>query len=67
MEPCVVCDRARAGDFIAENSLAAALLDACPVSPGHSLVIPRRHEGSCLALPADDQRAICTASGASET
>lgn len=58
MVPCVFCGRARAGDLIAENGLAAAFPDAFPVSPGHTLVIPRRHEASFLALPSDDQRAI---------
>lgn len=30
----------------AENNYAVLILDAFPVSPGHSLVIPKRHVGS---------------------
>jgi diadenosine tetraphosphate (Ap4A) HIT family hydrolase len=58
MASCVFCDRAVAGDLVAENALAVALLDAFPLSPGHCLVIPRRHEADFLALSADEQAAI---------
>jgi diadenosine tetraphosphate (Ap4A) HIT family hydrolase len=30
--------------------------DAYPVSPGHTLVIPRRHVGSFFDLTADERR-----------
>ncbi len=32
--------------IVKENGLAVLIRDAYPVSPGHSLVIPRRHIGS---------------------
>lgn len=35
--------------------LVAVLEDAYPVSPGHSLVVPRRHEASLLELTAEEQ------------
>jgi histidine triad (HIT) family protein len=44
---CVFCDIAdgRAPAYIvAENDLAYALLDIQPLSAGHCLVVPRRHE-----------------------
>jgi diadenosine tetraphosphate (Ap4A) HIT family hydrolase len=38
---CKLCELA--SDPFAENELAVAVRDGFPVSPGHSLVIPRRH------------------------
>jgi diadenosine tetraphosphate (Ap4A) HIT family hydrolase len=38
---CPFCEKAP--QAIAENDLAVAVSDAFPVSPGHMLVIPRRH------------------------
>jgi diadenosine tetraphosphate (Ap4A) HIT family hydrolase len=42
--PCPFCDRIEARDIVAENDLAVALVDAFPVSPGHRLIVPKRHE-----------------------
>lgn len=36
--------------FILRNALGFAIFDAFPVSPGHSLVIPRRHAASFFDL-----------------
>jgi len=33
-----------------ENELALCIADADPVTPGHSLVIPRRHDADGLGL-----------------
>jgi len=55
---CVFCDRLRLGDFVAENDLAVAFRDAFPLSEGHCLVVPRRHEGSFLRLTREEQAAI---------
>ena len=55
---CVFCSRLATGTLVAENSLAAAFADAFPVSPGHCLVVPRRHEPDFLALTAEEQTAI---------
>ena len=38
-----------------------ALWDAFPVSPGHALVVPRRHVASWRDLTADEKTAIITA------
>lgn len=43
------------GLIIAENTLAVAIRDAYPVSPGHTLVIPRRHFASWFDA-SDDER-----------
>ena len=40
--------------------IVIALWDAFPVSPGHALVLPRRHAPSWNALTADEKSAITT-------
>ena len=55
---CVFCDRLRLGDFVAENDLAVAFRDAFPLSQGHCLVVPRRHEDSVLRLTPEEQAAV---------
>jgi diadenosine tetraphosphate (Ap4A) HIT family hydrolase len=55
---CPFCSRLATGALVAENRLAVAFADAFPVSPGHCLVVPRRHESDFLALTAEEQTAI---------
>lgn len=55
---CVFCDRLRGGDFIVANEVAAAFLDAFPLSEGHCLVVPRRHEPDFLALTKEELASI---------
>lgn len=55
---CPFCHRLIVGDLLAENDLAAAFLDAYPVSPGHCLVVPRRHEPDFLRLSPEEQAAV---------
>lgn len=55
---CPFCERVRDGDLLAENQLAVAFADAFPVSLGHSLVVPRRHEADLFNLPQDDLVAV---------
>ncbi len=55
---CVFCDRLAGQDFIAENELAVAFLDAFPLSPGHCLIVPRRHESDFLNLTVEEQAAV---------
>jgi diadenosine tetraphosphate (Ap4A) HIT family hydrolase len=55
---CVFCNRLAAGDFVVANDLAVAFLDVFPLSVGHCLVIPRRHEPDFLALSSEEQAAI---------
>lgn len=38
---CIFCNPER--EIIAENESAIAVFDSFPVSPGHALVLPRRH------------------------
>jgi diadenosine tetraphosphate (Ap4A) HIT family hydrolase len=55
---CVFCRRLAGGDLVAENELAVAFLDAFPLSPGHCLLLPRRHEADFLALRTEEQEAV---------
>jgi len=41
-----------------ENDLALAFRDMYPVSPGHTLVIPKRHVASYFACTPDEKAAI---------
>jgi len=56
--PCVFCTRVVSGELVAKNDLAVAFLDAFPLSPGHCLVVPRRHESDFLALTPEEEAAV---------
>ena len=43
---------------VAGNTLAYAIRDTSPVSPGHSLVIPRRHVASFFDCTAEERTAM---------
>jgi diadenosine tetraphosphate (Ap4A) HIT family hydrolase len=49
---------------VAESELAAAFPDAYPLSPGHVLIVPRRHEPDFLALTEVEQAAVWRLLGA---
>lgn len=53
---CVFCQLDR--DVIAENELAVAFRDAYPVTPMHSLVIPKRHVADYFDLYQPEYNAI---------
>jgi len=55
---CVFCERLRSGDLVAESPLAAAFPDAFPLSPGHVLIVPRRHEPDFWALRETEKAAL---------
>lgn len=38
--------------------MAAAFFDASPLSPGHALIVPRRHEPDLFALTGEEQDAL---------
>lgn len=46
------------GDLVAENSLAVAFADAYPLTDGHTLVVPRRHETDFFALSSAERVAV---------
>ena len=52
------CALEASGRVLLENELALCIADAYPVTPGHSLVIPRRHVGDGLALHQPEWNAV---------
>ena len=57
--PCPFCTLS-ASRIVAENELAVVVRDAFPVSPGHTLIIPRRHVRSFFDLTGDERTAMLT-------
>jgi diadenosine tetraphosphate (Ap4A) HIT family hydrolase len=55
---CAFCERVAHGALVAENDLAVAFSDGYPLTPGHCLIIPRRHDPDFLALTVAEQAAI---------
>jgi diadenosine tetraphosphate (Ap4A) HIT family hydrolase len=55
--PCPFCFLP-SGRIHGENEYAVWIRDAYPVSPGHSLVIPRRHVGSFFDVTPEERTAI---------
>lgn len=57
VKPCPFCpppsDR-----VVASNDLAVAIRDGYPVSPGHTLVIPKRHVASLVEVTKDEAAAL---------
>ena len=44
--------------IVAANDLAIAVRDEFPVSPGHTLIVPRRHSGSFFSISVEERDAI---------
>ena len=44
--------------IVAANAVGWVVRDAYPVSPGHTLIIPRRHMGSFFELSADERQGL---------
>lgn len=44
--------------IVSENEHAVWIYDGFPVSPGHSLIIPKRHAGSFFDVTPDERLAI---------
>lgn len=55
MTDCPFCNP---DDILLENDLAFAKYDLYPVSPGHVLVVPKRHTASWFDLTAEEQTAM---------
>jgi diadenosine tetraphosphate (Ap4A) HIT family hydrolase len=54
---CPLCHPA-AGRVRRETAHALALLDGFPVTPGHTLIVPRRHVASLFDLPEAERAAV---------
>ncbi len=55
---CPFCERIAQGQVSEHNDLAAAFPDGYPVSEGHTLIVPKRHEGDFFRLTPDEQDSI---------
>ena len=55
---CVMCEHASGDELVASNALAAAFADGFPLTRGHTLIVPRRHEPDFLALSSVEQAAV---------
>ena len=58
MSECPFCTRIEDGEVLERTRLAAAFLDGFPISPGHTLVVPVRHEADFFALSDMEQAAV---------
>jgi diadenosine tetraphosphate (Ap4A) HIT family hydrolase len=58
MEPACPFCALEARRVVAANAFAIALRDGFPVSPGHSLIVPRRHIASAADATAEEFAAI---------
>ena len=56
--PCPFCKLITGGQLLLDRGLAVAVADAFPLTPGHALVIPRRHEADFFALTGQEQSAM---------
>jgi diadenosine tetraphosphate (Ap4A) HIT family hydrolase len=56
--PCPLCTAMAGREHVAANTHAVAIWDAFPVSPGHALIISRRHVADLFELGADEQAAV---------
>ena len=65
-QACPFCSP-EARRVIGANGLALALRDAYPVSPGHTLIVPRRHVASAADATPDEFAAIWSLLGEART
>lgn len=55
---CPLCSAVDGREILAANTYAVAIWDAFPVSPGHALVVSRRHVADLFELSAAEQSAL---------
>jgi diadenosine tetraphosphate (Ap4A) HIT family hydrolase len=53
---CVFCAATENREIILENHYVFAILDAFPVSEGHTLIIPRRHIPDYFEMTEEEQK-----------
>ena len=56
-KPCPFCSLP-ASRIVQSNDIALVIRDAFPISPGHTLVIPKRHIGSFFELTEGERVAL---------
>lgn len=57
-DDCIFCCAERTKEIIASSALSLAFYDGFPVSPGHALIIPRRHVASFFDLTEEERADI---------
>lgn len=55
--PCVFCSLSQER-IIDSNDLAMTIRDAYPISPGHTLIIPKRHVASFFEITSEERNAM---------
>ena len=55
---CPLCESIATRPLLASNAWAVAFFDAFPVSPGHALVVTRRHVASLFELSPDERAGV---------
>ena len=55
---CPFCDLSNDVEIICESETCVAFYDRFPVSPGHTLIIPKRHEASYFNLTDNERLAM---------
>ena len=58
MAHCPFCQKIERREFAFGSELAVALPDAFPLSPGHTLIVPRRHEAVFFKLTEAEEFAV---------
>ena len=55
---CPFCNLAKHVEIICESEICVAFYDGYPVSPGHALIIPKRHVASYFDLTDEERKAM---------
>ena len=55
---CPFCNLAQYVEIICESEICVAFFDGYPVSPGHALIIPKRHVASYFDLTDEERKAM---------
>lgn len=55
---CPFCNLAQHVEIICESEICVAFFDGYPVSPGHALIIPKRHVASYFDLTDEERKAM---------
>lgn len=55
---CPFCRIIDGGELLIDGGAVVAIPDAYPISKGHALVVPRRHEADYFALTTEEQAAM---------
>ena len=55
MDSCPFCALVSSAKFVWSSPLSVAFADGFPVGPGHTLVIPRRHQADLFELSSEER------------